>query len=326
METVNVVDPRLLEVLRCPTSGLPLYIEGENLVSIDGDKCYPIISGIPCLIPDSAEPTHAGYRRVIGENRKYRDASTGIDEEDVRDFIQAMIVSTCGNLFRGAKLTGIYPIPEFPMVFAGTNILDMGCNWGRWSIAGAKAGYRLIGVDIHLKALKCARWLSQKLTPSNESFFVLADARHMPFAPESFDGVFSYSVLQHFSKPNAMHILAEVQRVMKTNAKSLIQIPNGAGVRNKLALAMRMFSEGSEFDVRYYSIDEALRLFGGSIGKSEWSVDCFLGLNVHARDRDLVVPSKRWIIDIADVLLRASEKFPTIAKFSDSIFVSSTKG
>ena len=79
----------------------------------------------------------------------------------------------------------------------------------------------MIGIDIHLKALMCARLLSQKLTPSNRPFFVLADARHLPFAPESFGGVFSYSCIQHFSKQNAEIILAGIRRVMQAQGKSV---------------------------------------------------------------------------------------------------------
>ena len=323
MPVDNVIDPRLLDILRCPTSGLPLRIEGDDLISTDGSRHYPVVAGIPCLMPDSAEPTHAGYRALVDENRKQRHAC--VTEEDVVSFIQAMIVSTCGNLFRGTNLTGVYPIPDFPNVFGTDNILEVGCNWGRWSIAGAKAGYRLIGIDIHLKSLMCARWLSQKLTPGNEPFFVLADARHMPFAPESFGGVFSYSCIQHFNKQQADIILSEVSRVMKPQAKSVIQMPNKAGIRSMLVLGRRMFSEGAEFDVRYYSISDLRRLFENRIGKSEWYVDCFFGLNVHARDRDLIPPSKRWIVDLAEVFLWASKKCPFIGRFSDSVFVSSTK-
>jgi hypothetical protein len=86
-----------------------------------------------------------------------------------------------------------------------------------------------------------------------------------------------------------------------------------------------MFSEGAEFDVRYYSIADLLRLFENRIGKSEWYVDCFFGLNVHARDRDLIPPSKRWIVDLAEMFLWANKKFRFIGRFSDSLFVSSTK-
>ncbi len=319
----NVIDPRLLNILRCPTSGLPLEIKGDGLVSADGSTRYPVVAGIPCLMPDSIEPTHAGYRVVVDENR--RQGHANINGEDVASFVQAMIVSTCGNLFRGTNLRGAYPIPDFPRVFRADTILEVGCNWGRWSIAGAKAGYKLIGMDIHLKALMCARSLSRELTPGNEPFFVLADARHMPFRPESFGGVFSYSCIQHFSKKHAEVILSEISRVMKRQAKSVIQMAHRGGIRSTVALGRRMFSGGAEFDVRYYSIPNLLQLLESSIGPSEWYVDCFFGLNVHSSDRHLVPYSKRWIVDLAELFLWASTRVPFVGKFSDSVFVSSTK-
>ena len=137
--------------------------------------------------------------------------------------------------------------------------------------------------------------------------------------------MFSYSCIQHFSEQHADIILSELSRVMKPQAKSVIQMPNKAGTRSMLALGRRMFSEGAEFDVRYYSIADLLRLFENRIGKSEWYVDCFFGLNVHARDRDLIPPSKRWIVDLAEMFLWANKKVPFIGRFSDSVFVSSTK-
>jgi SAM-dependent methyltransferase len=323
MSRDHLIDPHLLEILRCPTSGLPLKVEGNDLVSEDGSRRYHVVGGVPCLMPDSADATHRGYRSVIDENRK--QIPVHISEEDAATFVQSMIVSTCGNLFRGTKLRGVYPIPDFPTVFGVGKILDVGCNWGRWSIAGAEAGYRMVGIDIHLKALMCARLLSQKLTPGNEPFFVLADARYLPFAPEAFGGVFSYSCIQHFSKWNAEIILSELCRVMKPQGKSVIQMPNKRGIRSTLAMARRMFSEGTEFDVRYYSIADLLRLFEKMIGKSEWSVDCFLGLNVHARDRELVPIHKKWVVDVAEISLRTSRRFPVVGRLCDSVFLTSIK-
>ena len=75
MPADNVIDPGLLDILRCPISGLLLKIDGDNLVSTDGSKQYPVVAGIPCLMPDSAKPTHAGYRFLVEENRKQRHAS-----------------------------------------------------------------------------------------------------------------------------------------------------------------------------------------------------------------------------------------------------------
>ena len=323
MSRETAIHPDLLAVLRCPSSGLPLRVEGEELVSADGSNRYPIVGGIPCLMPHSADPTHAGYRTLIEENREQLDGC--ISEEAVAKFIEAMIVPTCGNLFRRAEFANGYPIPEFPGGYDANDILEIGCNWGRWTIAGAQAGHRMIGVDIHLKSLLCARWLARQLVPGNEPLFVLADARYLPFASESLGGVFSYSCIQHFSRTNAERILSEVSRVMRPAGKSIIQMPNKRGLRSTVTLTRRGFSDGSEFDVRYYSITELLQMFERSIGKSDWEVDCFLGLNVHGRDRNFVVPAKRWIVDLAEALRWTSRRFPLVRRFSDSIFVSSTK-
>lgn len=325
MSRENLIDPRLLDILRCPSSGLALKIDGNSLVSVDGSKRYPVVDGIPCLITDSAEPTHSGYSYLKKENRQEMDTHADLTEADVAAYIQAMIVPTCGNLFLDTRLTGVYPIPEFPKVFGAGNVLDIGCNWGRWSIAGAKAGYQMIGIDIHLRSLRCAQLLAKQLTPDNLPFFVLADARYMPFASSSLDGVFSYGVIQHFSRQNADVILAEAGRVMKPMSRSVIQMPNRAGIRSKMILARRKFGDGSEFDVRYYSISDLMRLFENRIGKSEWSVDCFLGLNVHSYDKGLVSPTKRWLIDMAELLRSASKVSHTVGKFSDSVFMTSTK-
>jgi ubiquinone/menaquinone biosynthesis C-methylase UbiE len=55
---------------------------------------------------------------------------------------------------------------------------------------------------------------------------VVGDARFLPFADNSFNTVFSYSVFQHFSKENTKISLDEAARVLKKNGKSLIQMPN----------------------------------------------------------------------------------------------------
>ena len=52
-----------------------------------------------------------------------------------------------------------------------------------------------------------------------------------------------------------------IRRVMKAQGKSVVQMPNKGGIRFTPGTARRMFSEGGEFDVRYYSIAELLRLF-----------------------------------------------------------------
>jgi SAM-dependent methyltransferase len=321
----SFIDQDLLAILRCPASGQKLAIDSEGLMTIDGSYRYPVVAGIPCLIPPSIKPTHEAYVRRLVENRGLRTETVDVSDDAINSFVEAAIVGTGGNLFRGTRLNGAYPIAKFPGEFVGDPILDIGCSWGRWTIAGAQVGHRMIGVDTRLRALLCAQELSRKLVPSRIPSFVLADARVLPFTAESVAGAFSYSVLQHFSKENMILSLAEIKRVLRRGGRSSIQMPNRRALRALLVLARRSFSDGSEFDVRYYSIGELLQLFSRYIGPSDWSIDCFLGLNVHAYDRKFVRPLRRLIIDIAEALRRTSETLPFLGRYADSVLVTSIK-
>jgi ubiquinone/menaquinone biosynthesis C-methylase UbiE len=54
--------------------------------------------------------------------------------------------------------------------------------------------------------------------------FIVGDARYLPFPSKSFDRVFSYSVLQHFSYTDASASVVEIGRVLKSGGESLIQM------------------------------------------------------------------------------------------------------
>src|SRR5262249_36767447 len=105
----------------------------------------------------------------------------------------------------------------------------------------------------------------------------------------------------------------------------VVQMPNKGGLVTLLTKRGSRKSEGWGIDVRYYSISELLAMFESSIGKADWFVDCFCGLNVHARDRRFVPVSKRWIVDVADLLFRVSQAVPAFGRLADSVFISSTK-
>lgn len=75
----------------------------------------------------------------------------------------------------------------------GKLLVDIGGNWGRWVVAAARAGYTVIGIDIHLEGLRAATRVCAQL--GVDALLVGADARRLPLQPRSVVTVFRYSVL-----------------------------------------------------------------------------------------------------------------------------------
>jgi SAM-dependent methyltransferase len=155
---------------------------------------------------------------------------------------------------------------------------------------------------------------------------VVADARFLPFQTASVDVVFSYSVLQHFSKANASLAMHEVGRVLRPGGKSLIQMPNRYGVRNLYNQARRGFSEGRAFDVRYWTPPELRHAFAQAIpGSPSISVDGYFGLGIQAADRPILPRRYRAVISVSEALRKASLYLPFLKYLADSLYVETTR-
>lgn len=239
--------------------------------------------------------------------------------------VQYMLRATCGILY--GPLIGrlkSYPIPELRLPEGqGRRLLDVGCNWGRWSLAAARKGYDVVGLDPSLGAVLAAARVARQLGLS--AHFVVGDARCMPFPDGAFGTVFSYSVLQHFSRADAGSTLNEIGRVLGKGGNSLIQMANRFGIRSFYHLFRRRFTDGTGFDVRYWTPSELKREFATRIGPSRLAVDGYFGLGIQGSDRHLMPPSHRLVIDLSQVLRRVSRVLPWITFAADSLYVSSTR-
>ena len=152
--------------------------------------------------------------------------------------------------------------------------------------------------------------------------YVVADARRLPFPDESFDVVFSYGVLQHFSKPDVSTSAREIARVVAPDGYSWVQMPNAFGARNLYQLARRRFREGDAFEVRYWTPEQLRRTFE-QIGPTELTTDGFLTLNPQASDLDLLPGHLRALVRGSELLRKASEKVPALTTVADSVNVRS---
>jgi len=311
--------------LACPRDGGALELRGETLSCADGHE-YAYVDGIPIMLLDEElDPTQPGYWASPDEIAAVRAAEPPVVEGDAVDpYVSRLIVGTHGNLYRHLTV-GLprYPIPDLPLAAArGALLLDIGCNWGRWTIAAARAGYRPIGIDPSFEAIVAARRIAGQL--GSEARYLVADARRLPFPDGTFDVVFSYGVLQHFSRADATVAVREIARTLKPGARSFVQMPNAFGLRNLLQLARRRFREGERFEVRYWRPAELVRIFS-LIGATTLSTDGFFTLNPQKRDLDMLPGRYRFLVGVSEALRRASSRIPVLTNLADSIVVRSTR-
>ncbi|MEZ5333258.1 MAG: methyltransferase domain-containing protein [Thermoanaerobaculia bacterium] len=326
------MNPWLRKNLVCPRDHGPLERSGQRL-SCDSGHSYPIFDEVPVLLLDEVEPTHGYIGRTLAQvagsdsggaselpRRSGAEADDGVDP-----FVQAEIPYTSGMLYRSVqhRLTR-YPIPPFRMAPGhGECLLDIGCNWGRWSVAAALRGYRPIGLDPSLDAVLAARRVARQLRVDAE--FLVGDARHLPFADGAFDAVFAYGVFQHFSRDNALRSLEEAARVLATGGTSMIQMPNRYGVRQYQQHRRRGFTEGEGFEVRYWAPRELTEVFGRIFGPTALTADCYFGLGIQEADADLLPRRFRAILLASGLLRRASRFVRPLRNLADSVYLESVR-
>jgi len=79
-----------------------------------------------------------------------------------------------------------------PEDMKGKLVLDVGCGMGRFAEVATRWGARVVGVDLSAAAEVAARNLADR-----DFVAFQADVMALPFAPESFDCVYSIGVLHH---------------------------------------------------------------------------------------------------------------------------------
>ena len=246
--------------------------------------------------------------------------------ESVESRVSFLVAGTNGLAYRhltDGKLAEC-PIPEIRLPQAnGDVLLDIGCGWGRWSVAAGRLGYRPVGIDPRFGTIQVARRLAREL--GIKADFVVGDARALPFRDGSIDIVYSYSVLQHFSTPDVETTATEICRVLRPGGKSLIQMATVFGIRCLYHQARRLFREARGFEVRYRKISELRNLFTSRVGFSRLSVDCFFGLGIQESDIRMMPPHMRIVFRASGLLRRASMAIPQLLYVADSVYIESHK-
>jgi len=311
------MDDWLLNILVCPQDHNKLHVEKNTLVCPDG-HLYPCVDNIPILLRDDVKKTQELLKQKSINN-------SSRDQGFVDQFVQEAIAATNGIIWKSQinKLK-TYPVPEIPIPKANEQcFLDIGCNWGRWSISAARKGYKVIGIDHNLNAILAAKRVAKQLNISAQ--FLVADGRYLPFAESTFDYIFSYSVIQHFDKDDAKLCLKEIARTLKLSGKSLIQMPNTIGIRNLFHQLKRGFKRPSNFDVRYWNLNELKTTFTNIIGPTELEADAYFNLNPDIANIKCLPYYYQYTILCSETLRKMSKNIPWMLNIADSVFVSSMR-
>lgn len=311
-------------LLVCPIDRQDLVVSSGQATCSAGHS-FPVVDGIPVLLPDGIDPTHeTAVARTMELVKARGDRSAGsleVKGDGVDPFVQREIAAAAGRLFRNriGRLER-YPVPDFPVSSGhGRLLLDVGCNWGRWSLAATRRGFLPVGIDPSLEAVAAARRVAQQL--GMPAAYVVGDARCLPFRDRGFEFVFSYSVIQHFSWENAAQALSECARILRPGSEYLIQMANRYGAMSLYHQARRGFRAATSFEVRYWKPSALRDVFSELFGRAELEVDGFLGLGVGASRVEDITTAYRPVVRISRLLGRLSASAPALRLLADSLYV-----
>jgi len=105
-------------------------------------------------------------------------------------------------------------------------IVDLGCGYGLLLHVLRSKGYRnLAGIETSAEQVAAAQQLGVTCVRQGDLVETLSNA-----APGSFDVIFAFDVIEHFTKDEVLNIFQHVQRSLKTNGTFVLHVPNGEAI------------------------------------------------------------------------------------------------
>lgn len=106
----------------------------------------------------------------------------------------------------------------------GKKILDAGCGSGSYLLPLCQDGYEVVGLDFSHNILKELKGIWKKSNIPGSPVLALGDVMRLPFKDNSFEAIFSFSVL--YSIPRVDMALKEMYRVLIPGGIAAIDLGN----------------------------------------------------------------------------------------------------
>lgn len=160
----------IASILVCPGCRLPLQPTQSGLSCSGCGRLFPSVNGVVRFTGSSNYADSFGFQWSLFAQTQLDSQDSQESEKDFRE------------------RTGFTPDE-----LAGKLVLDVGCGMGRFAEVATRWGARIVGVDLSQASEVAARNLSGQ----RAAIFFRADVFALPFAPESFDYIYSLGVLHH---------------------------------------------------------------------------------------------------------------------------------
>jgi len=272
--------------------------------------------------------TIAKNREKIYEKLEYKPEPENYSS-NIPWLVQQQVSATNGIHYgdRVGKLKE-YPVYELPVPnhSGGGLFLDIGCGWGRWLVAGSNKEYIPIGIDLRLEFCETSRKVLKDLNKTG--YTVVADLENIPFKDNTFDLIWSFSVIQHTHYDRLTNCLGHINRLLTNDGFTRLEFPNRLGIRNRISnvkYSERFKDDYNSWCVRYYSPGEYKEIFDRFLANFSFKNHSFLGIGVLKEDLKYV-SMKNKIMCSASLLGSAfTNIIPGLKYLSDSLYITANK-
>ncbi len=251
---------RLLELLCCPACGgsklevrsfrseiaePPAEIIDGILICANCGKIYPVVAGIPRMLPDS----FAEYYPYLSAYHPNLPKPPGTDEEAARfkklhkstqesfsfEWLRYQVTDFEENLEFFGQATGLAPAD-----LRGKLVLDAGCGMGRFIEVAASWGAEVVGLDLSRSVDRAWRETSHRA----RIHLVQGDIMRPPLKPSSFDFIYSIGVLHH--TPNTRLAFRSLCPLLRPEGKIAIWVYRTFQPEIEVAFYKRAFAWPAE--------------------------------------------------------------------------------